>query len=331
MSRIIRAENLTKVYKQKKRETGIAGALKSLFVNDYTSKLAVDGVSFEINEGEIVGYIGTNGAGKSSTIKMLIGILLPSSGVVEVNGYSPFRDRKKLAKSIGVVFGQRSQLWWDLPIIETFQLLADIYGIRKEEYQETLNELIDVLEIKDFLHVPVRTLSLGQRMRAELCAALIHKPKILLLDEPTIGLDVVVKKRIQEFVLHINRKFNTTILLTSHDLNYLEKLCKRVILIDHGKVLFDGSVERMKDTLEILSRIEVELEESVTDINHYQVEGVVKVYQDRNMLTFICTKKVNTVRLIEFISKANKIIDIKIIEDSLEDIIGNVYENKSLL
>ncbi|PYE47279.1 ABC-2 type transport system ATP-binding protein [Paenibacillus barcinonensis] len=331
MNRIIHVENLTKVYRQKKREAGIVGALKSLFVNDYTSKLAVDGVSFEIYEGEIVGYIGTNGAGKSSTIKMLIGILLPSSGLIDVNGYSPFKDRKKLAKDIGVVFGQRSQLWWDLPISETFQLLADIYGVSKEEYIQTINELVEVLEIKDILHVPVRTLSLGQRMRAELCAALIHKPKILLLDEPTIGLDVIIKKRIEHFIIHINKKFNTTILITSHDLNYLEKLCNRVILIDHGKVLFNGPIGRMKETFEIFTRVEIVLEEATSDPSLYNIEGVIKINIDKNTITFICSKKVNTIELIEFISKTNKIIDIKIIEDSLEDIIGNVYENKSIL
>ena len=232
---MIRVENLTKEFKINKKYPGFKGAIKSFFSTEYITKRAVDDISFEINDGEIVGYIGANGAGKSTTIKMMTGILTPTNGIVTVNGIVPYENREKNAKNIGVVFGQKTQLWWDLPISETFSLLKDIYDISDNDFEERMNFFKKVLGLEEFFLNPVRTLSLGQRMRADLAAALIHNPKVIYLDEPTIGLDVVVKESVRKAIKEINKKYGTTIILTTHDLNDIEELCNRIIIIDKGK------------------------------------------------------------------------------------------------
>ena len=221
---MIRVENLTKEFKINKKYPGFKGAIKSFFSTEYITKRAVDDISFEINDGEIVGYIGANGAGKSTTIKMMTGILTPTNGIVTVNGIVPYENREKNAKNIGVVFGQKTQLWWDLPISETFSLLKDIYDISDNDFEERMNFFKKVLGLEEFFLNPVRTLSLGQRMRADLAAALIHNPKVIYLDEPTIGLDVVVKESVRKAIKEINKKYGTTIILTTHDLNDIEEI-----------------------------------------------------------------------------------------------------------
>ncbi len=243
---IIETYDLTKVFQVPRKEPGLAGAVKALFTPRYEEKTAVDHVSFQIGAGEIVGYIGVNGAGKSTTIKMLTGILVPTSGSVCVLGRDPHRQRVSNAREIGVVFGQRTQLWWDLAFIESLNLVAKIYQVPEVRYKELLDQFAETLELGDLLHVPIRNMSLGQKMRAELAATLIHEPSVVYLDEPTIGLDLIVKERIREFIKEQNRTKNTTVVLTTHDLGDIEELCRRVIIIDAGRLIYDGPIETIK-------------------------------------------------------------------------------------
>ncbi|HET6896294.1 MAG TPA: ATP-binding cassette domain-containing protein [Candidatus Baltobacteraceae bacterium] len=244
---IIRTRGLRKVFRSVKRMPGAAGAVRTLFSRSYEDKVAVSNVDIDIEAGELVGYIGPNGAGKSTTIKMLTGILVPTSGTVEVAGIVPHRDRKRNARNIGVVFGQRSQLYWDLPLIESFELLRAIYSIPRDRYENNLSVFTRILEMEPFLRTPVRQLSLGQRMRGDFAAALLHDPRIVYLDEPTIGLDVIAKEAIREFVRHINEERGTTVILTTHDLADVERLCRRIVIIDNGTVIYDGGIERIKE------------------------------------------------------------------------------------
>jgi ABC-2 type transport system ATP-binding protein len=237
---------LRKEFKVQKNRTGLAGAFRDLFKREYNQVVAVNDISFTIPKGEICGYIGENGAGKSTTIKMLTGILVPTSGELMVSGYVPYQDRERFVRDIGVVFGQRSQLWWDIGVIESFQLLRKVYRVEEAVFKVRLDELVERLQIGDILSRPVRKLSLGQRMRCELVASLLHNPSIVFLDEPTIGLDIVVKMEIREFLKEMNRKYGTTILLTTHDLQDIEALCSRVIMLDDGNVIYDGGLEELK-------------------------------------------------------------------------------------
>lgn len=240
---LIEARGLSKEFRIFRRREGVLGAFRDLFQRDYKTLTAVGGIDFVVDKGEMVGYIGANGAGKSTTIKMLTGILVPTSGSVVVNGYVPHRDREIYTRGIGVVFGQRSQLWWDIAVIESFKLLRRIYDVSKTDFDQRLKRFNEMLELDSFLHLPVRKLSLGQRMRCDLVAALLHNPAILFLDEPTIGLDVLAKARIRDFLKEINREYQTTVILTTHDLGDIEALCPRVAIIDKGKMLFDASLE----------------------------------------------------------------------------------------
>lgn len=240
---LIRVHNLCKSFRILKKKPGLSGAVAALFSPQYETVDAVNSISFEINPGEIVGYVGPNGAGKSTTIKMLSGILYPSSGEVSVAGFDPFQRRRQFTMNLGVMFGQKSQLWWDLPVSESFDLLKSIYRIESSRYEANLNYLDALLGIREFWSRPVRRLSLGQRVRADLAAALIHEPSLLLLDEPTIGLDVLAREKFRELIKQVNRDKNVTILITSHDLSDIELIVKRLILIDQGKVLYDGKLK----------------------------------------------------------------------------------------
>lgn len=244
----IDVERLRKEFQVQKSREGLKGALRDLFNRDYRHVTAVNDISFQIPQGEICGYIGENGAGKSTTIKMLTGILVPTSGRIEVKGYVPYKEREAFVRNIGVVFGQRSQLWWDIGVIESFNLLRKVYRVSQADYKSRLDELVERLELGDLLNRPVRKLSLGQRMRCELAAALIHNPSILFLDEPTIGLDIVVKMEIREFLKDLNERYGTTILLTTHDLQDIEALCSRVIMLDDGSIIYDGGLQQLKET-----------------------------------------------------------------------------------
>ena len=243
---MIQVEHVSKSFRIAKRNPGMKEAVKSLWHREYVVVEALKDISFSIKDGEMVGYIGPNGAGKSSTIKILSGILTPESGTVSINGRIPWKQRKEHVKEIGVVFGQRSQLWWDVPVMDSFYLLKDIYSVPKQQFQESLTELIELLNLKEIARTPARQLSLGQRMRCEIAASLLHSPKILFLDEPTIGLDAVSKLAVREFILKLNQTKKTTVILTTHDMQDIEALAKRIILIGKGKILSDGTLLELK-------------------------------------------------------------------------------------
>lgn len=256
---MIQVEHIVKEFVSPKKYPGLKGAIKGLFSMEKVHKMAVDNISFMIDEGEIVGYIGSNGAGKSTTIKMMTGILKPTKGRCLINGIDPSKDRMANAANIGVVFGQRTQLWWDLPLSESYTILKEIYNVPDEDYKERIDFLNQVLDLPDFFDKPVRTLSLGQRMRADLGAALIHNPKVLYLDEPTIGLDLVVKDKIREAIREINEKYQTTVILTTHDIGDIEELCSRIIVIDEGKKIYDGGLADLKETYGTRRRVIMEV------------------------------------------------------------------------
>ncbi len=249
MSAAVSVTRLTKVFRTYRPKEGLAAAVKSLVRRVLTETIAVADVTFSIQPGEMVGYIGANGAGKSTTIKMLTGILTPSSGEVLCNGFVPYKERTRYVATIGVVFGQRTQLWWDIAVVESFRLLKEIYGLSDSQYRERMALFDRVLGLSAYLHQPVRKLSLGERMRCDLAASLLHRPPLLFLDEPTIGLDIVAKANVREFLQEINRQEGTTVLLTTHDLSDIETLCRRVIVIDHGRLLFDGDLGQLRDRI----------------------------------------------------------------------------------
>lgn len=331
---MIRVENLSKDFKINKKYAGFKGAIKSFFTSEYTIKKAVDNISFEINDGEIVGYIGANGAGKSTTIKMMTGILKPTNGIVSVNGLVPYENREKNAKNIGVVFGQKTQLWWDLPISETFSLLKDIYDVSDEDFNERMSFLKEVLELDEFFLSPVRTLSLGQRMRADLAAALIHNPKVIYLDEPTIGLDVVVKERVRKAIKEINEKYNTTIILTTHDLNDIEELCSRIIIIDRGKKIYDGEINGVKEKFGYLTTVEIQIKEEINlenfnEFNEMKDDCEFKLNFNENKLSITFNKnKISSSEIIGRVMKKLSVIDFVVKETSIEDIVKKMYRKE---
>lgn len=329
---MIKVENLSKEFKISKKYPGFKGALRSFFSTEYTIKKAVDDISFEINDGEIVGYIGANGAGKSTTIKMMTGILTPSSGRIIVDGVIPYENREKNAKNIGVVFGQKTQLWWDLAVSETFPLLKDIYGVSDEDYEERMNYFKEILGLDEFFLRPVRTLSLGQRMRADLAAALIHNPKIIYLDEPTIGLDVVVKESVRKAIKDINEKYGTTIILTTHDLNDIEELCNRIIIIDSGKKIYDGELEGVKEQFGYLTTIKIQLKDksNIEKINFARFkDDDFKLNMKESKINITFNKNnISSADIIGEVMKKSKVIDFNIKETSIEDIVKKMYKNE---
>ena len=334
---MIKVENLCKEFKINKKYPGFKGALKSFFSHEYTIKKAVDDISFQINEGEIVGYIGANGAGKSTTIKMMTGILTPSSGKVTVDGIIPYENREKNAKKIGVVFGQKTQLWWDLPISETFSLLKDIYNVSDEDFQERMTFLKELLGLEEFFLSPVRTLSLGQRMRADLAAALIHNPKVIYLDEPTIGLDIVVKDQIRELIRNFREEYGTTVMLTTHDMSDIEELCKRILVIDKGKLIYDGDLKKLKDTygtsrtleLTLKNPLEFNMDKFKTQIGEVLKE--VELSLEGSKLSIVHNKEeIDTVELIGVVVKYLGVKDIEIKDMPVSDIIKKIYKGEEI-
>jgi ABC-2 type transport system ATP-binding protein len=261
----ILVENLTKTYRVAQRRSGMGGALIGLLHRSYRSVKALDSVSFSVERGELVGYIGPNGAGKSTTVKILSGILVPDGGRCEVDGRTPWRERREHVARIGVVFGQRTQLWWDLPVVESFDLLRDIYRVSPEQYRRTRTELVDRLELAPLLDVPVRQLSLGQRMRCDLAAALLHAPSLLFLDEPTIGLDAFAKLAVRDFIRGLNRERKLTVILTTHDLDDIEALCSRLLVISAGRIVADGAIADLRRRISRERRLVVELEEEAAE------------------------------------------------------------------
>ncbi|HXF33131.1 MAG TPA: ATP-binding cassette domain-containing protein [Candidatus Acidoferrales bacterium] len=320
---MIRTRHLRKVFRTLRRSPGLAGTIKTLFTRAYVEKVAVDDVSVELEAGELVGYIGPNGAGKSTTIKMLTGILVPTSGSIEVAGLVPYERRKENARNIGVVFGQRSQLYWDLPLVESFELLRAIYAIPTDRYRRNLDDFVGMLEMGSFLSTPVRQLSLGQRMRGDFAAAMLHDPKIVYLDEPTIGLDVVAKEAVRDFVSRINRERGTTVILTTHDLADVERLSRRIVLIDGGNVIYDGEIERIKEQYGTHRTLIVKLYEPSPD---FSIDGA--EIESRDALTVrlrFDRRTTSAEALIRRVADRYKVSDLSIEEPELESIIRRIY------
>ena len=320
----IEVKHINKTFKVPVKSNGRFGTLKSFFNRKYNYIKAINDISFSIKKGEIVGYIGPNGAGKSTTIKILSGILTPDSGEVKINKMVPWKDRKKYVSDIGVVFGQRSQLWWDIPAIDSFNLLKDIYKLDNKEYEKTLSELVELLNLKDIINIPVRQLSLGNRMKCEIAASLLHKPKILFLDEPTIGLDAVSKKIVREFIKKINKKDNVTVILTTHDMADIEALAKRIIFIGKGKKLYDGSLNKLKKEYDYLRKIKVITKDKI-DINEDYI--VSKNNIDGGIEFIIDIRKIEINEFIKLISSKISIIDIDIDSGNIDELIVKLYED----
>jgi ABC-2 type transport system ATP-binding protein len=320
---IIETRELRKVFRSVKRTPGAGGALKTLFSREYVDKVAVTGVTMSLDAGELVGYIGPNGAGKSTTIKMLTGILVPTSGEVRVAGIVPYAKRSENARNIGVVFGQRSQLYWDLPLIESFELLRAIYGVSPERYRSNMDYFTKLLEMDEFMSTPVRQLSLGQRMRGDFAAAMLHDPKIVFLDEPTIGLDVVAKEAIRTFIAEINRERGTTFILTTHDLADVERLCRRIVLIDRGTLIFDGAVETLRDGYGTHRTLVVELSDPQ---QHVEMDGTEAELATPTLARFRFDRRTMSAEtLIRRVADRYGVSDISIEEPELESIIRRIY------
>ena len=328
MAPIIEVRELTKEFRTFRRREGVLGALQNLFVREYVTVHAVDRVSFTIEPGEMVGYIGANGAGKSTTIKMLTGILVPTGGIVVSYGYVPYRERRRYTRHLGVVFGQRTQLWWDIAVIESFKLLKEIYGVPEADYRRRLDKFAEILNVKEYLHTPVRKLSLGERMRCDLAASLLHNPPLLFLDEPTIGLDVVAKDHIREFLKEVNRTEGTTVLLTTHDLSDIEELCKRIIIIDKGRVLFDGQLAEMKGRLARYNQVKFFLKDrgQVGRLAQIATDGISCERVDE--LTYLLRfdrHQHSSAEVIREIVNQLEVRDIFIEEEPIEDIVKRIY------
>ena len=325
---MIEVTNLQKYFQINQQQTGLFGAVRGLVKPVYRLVRAVDGISFTVQRGELVGYLGPNGAGESTTIKMLTGLLVPSGGNLLVNGFVPWREREQYVARIGAVFGQRTTLWWDLPVIESLELLQHIYQIPGARFRQNLAEFRALLELDDFLNSPVRSLSLGQRMRADLCAALLHDPVLLFLDEPTIGLDVVAKERMRQFIAHINRERGTTVLLTTHDLSDVEKLCNRVMIIDHGHLLFDGALQRLQERFGGKRELVVDLAEAYPDVT---VDGAAVLAHNELRVTYqFDGQQVTASDLIGRVSARYRIRDLSVREPEIEATIRRIYEERLL-
>lgn len=313
MENMIEVQGIKKYYKIAKRDKGVIQTVKGLLHREYEIKKAVDDISFQIQKGEIVGFIGPNGAGKSTTIKMLSGILYPDEGSIRINGYIPYKQRKQYVKNIGVVFGQKTQLNWDLPLIESFELMKYIYKIPQKKYEENLHKFTKLLDMEEFINQPVRQLSLGQRMRGDIVASLLHSPEIVFFDEPTIGLDVVAKEKIREFVRYMNQTEKTTIIFTTHDMQDIEKVCDRLIIIDAGKKVFDGNIEEIKTKYAHSKTVEILLEDGTKETKTFDVNEI----------------PMNEV--MERLFSEHHIKDISICEPEIDGIIRDIYEGRIAL
>jgi ABC-2 type transport system ATP-binding protein len=325
---MIKVEHLVKEYKVQQRQEGLKGTIANLFNPSFVHKRAVDDLSFEIKEGELVGYIGPNGAGKSTSIKMLTGILTPSSGTVEVNGLVPYKNRKLNAQQIGVVFGQKTQLWWDVPVIDSLLLLRDIYKISDATYRKNLNVFNELLDLHEFQNTPVRQLSLGQRMRADLAAALLHNPRILFLDEPTIGVDIVAKEKLRNFIKEINQDQKITVLLTTHDMGDIEKLCNRMMIIDHGKMIYDGGVDQIRRTFGMERILIVEFEDVLSDFEVPHAK-LIRIEEKRKWFQFH-RLQTSPSQIITTIASRYNIVDLEVVEPEIEEMVRNIYAGQSV-
>jgi ABC-2 type transport system ATP-binding protein len=329
---LITVRRLTKEYVRTKPVQGRFAAARTLFTREKERTLAVDNIDFSIDEGEIVGYLGPNGAGKSTTIKLLTGVLWPTSGTVEVAGPDgpvvPWRDRQKLAYRIGVVFGQRSQLWWDLPLVESFKLVGALYDVPGNRYRSNLARLRKLLDLDEFLQTPVRQLSLGQRMRGDLAAALLYDPPLLYLDEPTVGLDVLAKETVRTFVDEANRSGRTTVLLTTHDLADVERLCRRILLIDHGQVLYDGAVDGLIARYAPYQDVLVRLDGEQPDGDRLDLGGFTGEREHDGRWRFRVGRDEPVHRLLAAAGDGYRIRDLSVVESNLESVVKELYRER---
>jgi len=327
---MIEVNNVTKKFTVYKKDPGFKGAVKGLFKRKKEEIKAVKDISFKINKGEIIGYIGANGAGISTTIKMMTGVLTPSSGEILVNGVVPHDNRIDNAKHIGVVFGQRTQLWWDLPLEETFTILKEIYNVPDQVFEERYSYLVDLLEIEPFIKQPVRTLSLGQRMRADLAASMLHNPDILYLDEPTIGLDVMVKERIRKAIKSMNKKYNVTVILTTHDMSDIQELATRIMIIDKGEIIYDGSKEAINNqfgnTRELSLKLDNMSEKHITLIDDFMkpYDRDVKIDEQSLIITFN-QDQIAVADILSFVMENCKVLDFSLQDQNIEDIVKKLY------
>lgn len=320
----IEVKQISKTFRVARRGSGLRESIKSFFKRDFQEIRAVEDVAFSIEKGEIVGYIGPNGAGKSTTIKILSGILVPDSGECQIGGMCPWKDRVRYVKKIGVVFGQRSQLWWDIPAADTFDLLKDMYEIPEDEFLATKEELIEKLNLQDIINIPVRQLSLGQRMRCEIAASLLHNPELLFLDEPTIGLDAVSKQVVRDFIKQLNKEKKTTVILTSHDMSDITSLAKRIILIGKGHVLYDGSLKRLENRYESEKYVFIKTKDSLS----IRRKGILSKTKNPEGYDFVVDTRVLSIsELLTIVSKKVKIEDIEIDHEDIDQIIVKLYQD----
>lgn len=330
MNNFIEVKDVSKSFRINKRSAGVMGMLSNLVAPKYEKKQAVDHISFSIEEGEMVGFIGPNGAGKSTTIKMLSGILFPDEGDIRVNGYIPYKQRKDYVGSIGVVFGQKSQLQWDLPVMDSFELLKAIYRIPDEVYKKNLGRFTDMLDMGGFINQPVRQLSLGQRMRADIVAALLHSPKIVFFDEPTIGVDVVGKETIRTFIRELNREDGVTMLFTTHDMQDIEKTCNRLIIIDKGAKVYDGSLQGIRNTYGTTRQLDVEFGsgQDIQPILGVEIKDLEQ--EDSRKKRFIFdNKEIQINQLMNHLLTKYDVRDINVSEPEIERIIRKIYDGEA--
>ncbi|MGN0436598.1 MAG: ATP-binding cassette domain-containing protein [Wujia sp.] len=330
MEKIIELKNVTKEFKVLNRREGLKGSFMDLFSRDYKTVRAVDNISLSVKQSEIVGFLGPNGAGKSTTIKMMTGVLEPSGGDLMVNNRIPYKNRTKNSQEIGVVFGQRSQLWWALPLIESFKLLKDIYQIPQNNYDEMLELYASLVNIDEILHKPVRQMSLGQRTLSDILAAFLHNPKVVFLDEPTIGLDVAMKSKIRELIAELNRQKNTTVILTTHDMGDVDALCKRIIIIDKGKLLYDNDIEHLRKFFGSYRTLKVRPRESMSDMMVELTKELsaldVHVSNDEEWISILVNEdKVSVLKVLGLVQEKHSIKDMQLEEISTEDVIKKIY------
>lgn len=324
---IVKVKNITKEYRTSNHKSGIIGYIKHIFNPKYSIFKAVDNISFEISQGEIVGYLGENGAGKSTTIKMLTGLLTPTSGKIEVNGIIPYKNRIKNNFQIGAVFGQKTQLWWDLPVIESFKLIGSLYKMSKKEFKDNLDWIVSKLELEELLDKQVKNLSLGQKMKCEIAATFLHKPKIVYLDEPTIGLDVLVKENIRKFIKEVNKEFNTTIVLTTHDIKDVEELCDRIILIDRGSIIYDGNINSFRTKYSNSDFVTIYKKENESHIEKVKLNNKFEILEEtKNYIRLkYNSKEISIIEIIDLFKKYYTIENIETDEAKIEEILKDIY------
>ncbi len=326
---MIEVNELTKVFRKPIRGNGLSGMVKTLFSRKYDEVRAVDGISFSVPDGEIVGYIGANGAGKSTTIKMMCGILTPTSGSVRIDGVEPYRKRRQVAQHIGVVFGQKTQLWWDIPLIESFKVLKEIYQIPDADYTERMDFLGEVLDITRFLSQPVRTLSLGERMRADLAASMLHNPSILFLDEPTIGMDVLVKEKIRLAIHALNKTYGTTVVLTTHDMTDIEDLCSRIILLEKGTIIYDGPLTSLKNRFGNLKTLTLTVPADILAETAPVLSPEVSLSQEDGFLVLrFDADAIALEQVIQYAFRDLRAMDMKITDISIGDVVKTILEQQ---